>query len=521
MAISDQIPAAQYLRVSTEHQRYSLDNQHDLIARYAVEHGLSIVRTFTDQAKSGLLLRNRLGLQQLLREVLKPQPGFQVVLVYDVSRWGRFQDIDEAGHYEFVCKHSGIPVHYCAETFVNDGSALSFLMKAIKRGMAAEYSRELGVKVLAGQKRVAALGFRVGGYAGYGLRRMLVTADRRAKELLKIGDRKSIATDRVVLVPGTAQEVACVREIYQMVIEQRMSFVAIANELNRRGVAGPGSTGWSHYQVREIVTNPKYNGTVVYGRVSKRLRTPEVKVSPDRWIVAPNAFEPVIAPSTYHAAQGVLANRTINKSNEQVLEELRSILKTNGKLTSRLIRSSTGATPAGTYRGRFGSLGRAYAMIGYEMSNRRNIETRRRMQHIRLALLHELESLFPENIAIVSRKGHYRKHLLINGEPISVLACNCFRSQWGHIRWRIRVPEAENRRPLLLMLMNNANDDCQKIYLLPAITLPPAIDIASDSRILLMGQCLSSNEAFLELFSRFKGKLFDRAFSGAFLRAHA
>jgi hypothetical protein len=391
----------------------------------------------------------------------------------------------------------------------------------IKRSMAAEYSRELGVKTLAGQKRIAALGFRVGGYAGYGLRRMLVTADRRPKELLRVGDRKSIATDRVVLVPGTAQEVACVRQIYQMVVDKRMSFVAIANELNRLGVPGPGSAGWTHYQVREIVTNPKYIGAVVYRRISKRLRTPEVNVSPDRWIVAHNAFEPVIAASTYHAAQAVLANRTMNKSNDQILDELRSILDKNGKLTSSLIRSTVGATPPGSYRRRFGSVCRAYAMIGYQMPNRRNVETRRRMQHIRLALLHDLQSLFPENIAIVSRKGHYRKQLLINGEPISVLACNCFRSQWGHIRWRIRTPKAENGRPLLLMLMNMENNDCQKMYLLPEITLPPAIDIASDSRILQMGEPLSSIEAFLELFNRPKGKRFDRAFSGPFLRGHA
>ncbi len=44
-------------------------------------------------------------------------------------------------------------MHYCAETFANDGTLPSLIMKALKRTMAGEYSRELGVKVLAGQKR--------------------------------------------------------------------------------------------------------------------------------------------------------------------------------------------------------------------------------------------------------------------------------------------------------------------------------------------------------------------------------
>jgi DNA invertase Pin-like site-specific DNA recombinase len=38
------IPAAQYLRMSTEHQQYSLTNQAAAIAAYAKEHGFSVVR---------------------------------------------------------------------------------------------------------------------------------------------------------------------------------------------------------------------------------------------------------------------------------------------------------------------------------------------------------------------------------------------------------------------------------------------------------------------------------------------
>src|SRR5205823_719665 len=75
------------------------------------------------------------------------------ILVYDISRWGRFQDADEAGHYEFLCRSAGISVHYCAETFANDGTFPSVVMKTLKRAMAAEYSRELGVKVFDGRRR--------------------------------------------------------------------------------------------------------------------------------------------------------------------------------------------------------------------------------------------------------------------------------------------------------------------------------------------------------------------------------
>jgi len=89
-------------------------------------------------------------------------------------------------------------VHYCAESFVNDGTLPSLIMKTLKRTMAAEYSRELSVKVLEGQKRLARLGFKQGGVSGYGLRRMLVSASGVPKQELAAGERKSIATDRVI-----------------------------------------------------------------------------------------------------------------------------------------------------------------------------------------------------------------------------------------------------------------------------------------------------------------------------------
>ena len=136
------VPAAQYLRMSTEHQQYSIFNQSATIEKYAEEHGFQVVRTYSDPARSGVILGRRKGLQQLLQDAVAGNQPYRAILVYDVSRWGRFQDSDEAAHYEFLCKTAGIPVHYCAETFANDNSPMSLVMKAVKRSMAAEYSRE-------------------------------------------------------------------------------------------------------------------------------------------------------------------------------------------------------------------------------------------------------------------------------------------------------------------------------------------------------------------------------------------
>ena len=44
--------AAQYVRMSTEHQQYSTENQGDKIKEYAARNDIEIVRTYADEAKA-------------------------------------------------------------------------------------------------------------------------------------------------------------------------------------------------------------------------------------------------------------------------------------------------------------------------------------------------------------------------------------------------------------------------------------------------------------------------------------
>src|SRR5579872_6781331 len=85
--------AAQYLRMSTEHQQYSIANQSAAIALYAAAHNIGIIRSFADEGRSGTTIKGRRGLQELLRVVESGGADFELVLVYDVSRWGRFSDV--------------------------------------------------------------------------------------------------------------------------------------------------------------------------------------------------------------------------------------------------------------------------------------------------------------------------------------------------------------------------------------------------------------------------------------------
>src|SRR3954468_3314570 len=253
--------------MSTEHQRYSTENQSDSIRRYAEQRGITIVRAYADHGKSGLRVDGRDALKRLIDDVQAGTADFNVILVYDVSRWGRFQDADESAYYEFICKEAGIAVHYCAEQFENDGSLSATIIKGMKRAMAGEYSRELSTKVFAGQCRLITLGFRQGGPAGYGLRRQLIDDQRQAKGELTVGARKSLQTDRVILVPGPEHEVQTVRRMYHLFVDGQ-SEREIADTLNAEGVLTDRQRPWTRGTVHQLLTNEKYVGDNVYNRTS-------------------------------------------------------------------------------------------------------------------------------------------------------------------------------------------------------------------------------------------------------------
>lgn len=206
--------------MSTEHQRYSTTNQAEAIAKYAEQHGMEVVRTYEDSGRSGLTLAERPALQELLADVHSPVRRFKAVIAFDVSRWGRFQDVDESAYYEFVCRRAGVEVVYCAEPFGDVPGPMSVVIKSVKRAMAAEFSRELGRKVHAGKCLLARRGYHMGGMPDFALQRVLVSEDGEVKGRLKRHELKSIQTDRVLLEPGDQLDVALVRHRFGLFVRR-------------------------------------------------------------------------------------------------------------------------------------------------------------------------------------------------------------------------------------------------------------------------------------------------------------
>jgi len=358
--------AAQYVRMSTELQQYSTANQMERIAEYAEANRLTVVKTYLDEGKTGLKIQGRKGLQQLLADVIADQAPYEVILVYDVSRWGRFQDNDESAHYEFLCRRAGKEVVYCAEAFANDGSPMASIVKGLKRAMASEYSRELSDKVFHGQSNLARLGWHVGARSPYGMRRIMVGPKGKLRGTMDYGERKSLQSDKVILVPGPKKEVAIVRQIYDWFLKEKIYYQTIADCLSAMGVAPPAyCRGWSKEIVKNILINQKYLGTMIYNRTTERLSTPKRKNPRSAWITKEKAFTPIIDRRTFERVQRHIQSNIRVHKDEYLEESLRRALDLHGRLSVAVLKATKGAPSAIAYRRRYGTMKAAYATIGY------------------------------------------------------------------------------------------------------------------------------------------------------------
>jgi DNA invertase Pin-like site-specific DNA recombinase len=458
--------------MSTDLQSYSTENQLDTIRRYADQRGFEIVKVFEDSGRSGLNIDGRDGLQDLMREVESGEGKFQAILVYDVSRWGRFQNADEAAYYEYLCSRAGIRVHYCGEQFDNDGSIGSILLKNVKRVMAGEYSRELSVKVFAGQCRHIVRGFRQGGPAGFGLRRLLIDESRNPKGELGRGDRKSLQTDRVVLTPGPLEEIEQVHSIYSMFVDQGKSEREIASELNRRGILSDLGRPWTRASIHQILTNEKYIGNNIFNRVSYKLKQRRVVNRPETWVRADGVFPSIVDRALFERARAIIDQRGNHYSDEELLSLLQVVLEEEGSLSGLIIDERDGLPSSSLYRHRFGSLLRAYNLIGYAPDrDYKYIEINRHIRESFPGLSATIVKGLEDAGGVV--KCDPISHLLsINGEfTASIVLARSFETQTGSLRWQVRFDTGLVPDVTVAVRLDHSNERPLDYYILPSIDM--------------------------------------------------
>ncbi|MCK1618959.1 recombinase family protein [Bradyrhizobium sp. 159] len=508
------LKAAQYVRMSTDAQKYSIENQMAAIAAHAARRHIKIVRTYADAGRSGLRIQGRAGLQDLIRDVQLGRADYDCVLVYDITRWGRFQDVDESAYYEFICKRAGVRVHYCADEFENDGSLASIVLKNIKRVAAADYSKQLSKKVFLGQCQVVSLGYWRGGPAGYGLRRMLLDEHGKPKGVLEYGEHKSLKAQRTVLVPGPAPEQKVVRRIFKAFVDRKKSRTQIAIDLNANSIPNARGKPWTSLTISNTLKNEAYAGHLVYNRRSQKLGEKQVANPPEMWVRRDNAFKPLIAPRLFAKAQRRLAQVEHGRvlSNAQMLERLRTLFRRKGRLSLKLMMTTKSIPHNKTYAQRFGSLAEAFRLVGFEPNPRYCFrETAAKVDRLIASIARDIIGEVEKRRRSITFLQELRLLTISSNVTVSVTLARAVSDGEQYSgptpRWEVLRLKYKKSDLVLIVRLDAANERIQDFFLLPTANLPKTRDgrVRISTRVFGQSRCPTFATVISALHQRLDG----------------
>ncbi len=354
---------AYYRHSAHDRQENSVSIQQELVQKWANENGVDIIQEFADRGKSGLTAEGRDGFNEMMDGWVKQRKDFDFVLCLDVSRWGRFQDIDLSATYSAECKKHGKQVIYTTLGMPRPDDPLYPVYVQFERFRAAQYSKELSTKVFHGCVRIAQQGYWAGGKAPYGFDRMLLDESRHRLHVLTHGQKKSIQNQRVTLSLGPTEQVATVRRIFDEFIVRRSHHAGDFGPAERRWLTiGDGrplerrenSANSHEYHVRRYAGLQQNNQQAQNANPAKPYRPMGEDCRGDRSHCRSGHLRP--RPGCFGPGGCAFAPETM-------LQHLERLHREHGFLHPTLLSADELAPSASTYATHFRSLDAAYQQL--------------------------------------------------------------------------------------------------------------------------------------------------------------
>lgn len=257
--------------------------------------------------------------------------------------------------------------------------------------------------------------------------------------------------------------------MYRAFVEDAKSEGEIAEALNARGSLTDLDRPWSRGTVHQVLINPKYVGDNVWNRVSFKLKQKRERNLPEKWIRAEGAFEGVVDRALFDAAGAIIAERSRRLSDEDLLAQLRKLFASRGQLSGLIIDETEGPSSS-VYRHRFGSLLRAYTLVGY-MPRRdyRYIEINRSLRRLHPELVEKVVDGLADVGATV-RRDRDTDLIEVNDEiSLSVVIAPCRETPTGALRWRLRFNAGLDPDITVAVRMDARNHGPLDFYLFPRL----------------------------------------------------
>jgi hypothetical protein len=299
---------------------------------------------------------------------------------------------------------------------------------------------------------------------------MLIDQSGQPKGILGIGEHKSLQTDRVVLALGPDNEVATIRWAYRAFLDEQLTEREIAERLNARDVRTDLGRPWTRGTVHQLLTNEKYVGNNVYHRTSFKLKRKHVQNPPDMWIRVKAAFPATVSTEDFLRVQEIVLARTRRFTDDEMLERLRQILEQHGRISGLLIDENDDLPSSAAFRHRFGSLARAYQLIGYTPDTDFSfIEVNRFLRQKHPEIVQEVISQLA-TLGVHVERNPASELLVLDCElVVSLVLSRCLRTPAGAHRWLVRFEESHRPDITIVARMDESNHAIKDYYLFPAL----------------------------------------------------
>jgi site-specific DNA recombinase len=319
------IPAVSYIRMSSDLQEASPDQQRAEVVKLAAKHGYKIIREYFDQGISGDATDKRTAFLKMIRDA-EEKADFAAILCWDQDRFGRFDSI-EAGRWIHPLRCAGVWLHTVAQGRIDWNDFTTRMMYGIQQEGKHQFLIDLSRNALRGRIAAAQDGRLLVGSA-YGYDRIFF--DQAGKQVARVpfGEKFSKPSGwKVKLAPTeNPQEQDVVKWLFDEFANSDCSLRSLVLKLNSRGVITRHNGRWNAVTVRYILTNPVYLGYAVFGRrrsgkyhqVGDNAELVPCKGKGigrnEKPIIVKNAHEPLVDRDTFQQVKAKLADRYIKRA---------------------------------------------------------------------------------------------------------------------------------------------------------------------------------------------------------------
>jgi len=202
------------------------------------------------------------------------------------------------------------------------------------------------------------------------------------------------------------------------------------------------------------------------------------------WIRAPGVFTAIVERDLFEAARSIITGRSFRLSDAEMLDALKALYQQQGQLSGIIIDEAEGLPSSSAYGSRFGSLLRAYSLVGFTPDRDYHyVEINRALRRLHPEVVDDVVAgLKQAGSSTDTAPGH--DHILVNGEfSLSVVIARCMTTPTGLLRWHLRFDTSLLPDITIVVRMDSINRAPFDYYLLPRIdVVAERVRLAEDNQ---------------------------------------